>query len=72
MSTASTWTPSLDEQGFNILTVTINGSAFTTGSIVVPEVGEIIDPTPSTTTTTAPTTTTTTTSSTTSTTVGSS
>lgn len=64
-------TPNLDEQGFNILSVTVNATAFTTGDVVVPEVGVIIDPTPSTTTTTTIAGTTTTVSSTTTTTTGS-
>ncbi len=64
--------PSLNEQGFNILSVTVNATTFTTGVVVVPEVGEIIDPTPSTTTTTTVAGSTTTTSSTTTTTAGSS
>lgn len=50
--------PTLDASGFNILNVTINATAFTRSDVIVPEVGEIVDPTPPTTTTSSTTSTT--------------
>ncbi len=58
------FSPSLTDEGFNEITLTINAVAFTTGSIVVPEQPEVEEPdipaTTTTTTTTIPSSTTTT------------